>query len=411
MARVVNALAEILGACDMKKILIAGGGYADIPLIEAAKKLELYVITSGNRPDELGHRHSHEYRACDFSDKEAITRLAEELKVDAVCPCCNDFSALSCAWAAERLGLPGIDPYESLLTIMHKDRFHAFAREHGLPVADAHLFTSASEALSIADSIKYPAILKPVDMTGGKGISKVSSASELRDAVAFANRASRTPRFLVEEFLKPDSYYHNYVGFIGKDEVSWGWSDNEHYYTNPYLVWGMSTPSTEGDAIHEEIRAVLNKIAKLLNLKPGLIMTQHCVVNGRIKLIEMGRRMPGNLHGRMLELATGFPLSEWTIRAALGEDCSAVSQMSGRGFWAEHCIMAPRNGRVAEIRYIDGIDKAVREKIMLGGPGTEISNYKVDKLGILLMEFSGMEEMLEKSDNMHKYVQVIMEEN
>ena len=394
----------------MKKILIAGGGYADIPLIEAAKKLGLYVITSGNRADELGHRHSHEYRPCDFSNKEAITKLAEELKVDAICPCCNDFSALSCAWAAEKLGLPGIDPYESLLTIMHKDRFHAFAREHGLPVADAHLFTSAAEALAMADSMTYPAIIKPVDMTGGKGISKVCSPEELRAAVEFANSSSRTPRFLVEEFLVPDSYHHNYVGFIGSDKVSWGWSDNEHYYTNPYLVWGMSTPSTESDAIHEELEGVLNKIVKLLNLKPGLIMTQHCVVGGKLKIIEMGRRMPGNLHGRMLELATGFEFSEWTIRAALGEDCSSVQRMDGKGFWAEHCIMAPRNGRVAEIRYENGIGDTIREKIMLGGAGTEITNYKVDKLGILLMEFSSMEEMLEKSDNMFKYVKVIMED-
>jgi len=37
---------------NKKKLLIAGGGYADIPLILSAKKLGFYVITSGNRPDE-----------------------------------------------------------------------------------------------------------------------------------------------------------------------------------------------------------------------------------------------------------------------------------------------------------------------------------------------------------------------
>ena len=394
----------------MKKILIAGGGYADIPLINTAKSLGLYVITTGNRPEDLGHRHSHEYWPCDYSNKEALLQLAAKLKIDYICPCCNDFSAISCAWAAERLGLPGIDPYETLLTIMHKDKFHAFARKHGLPVADAHLFTSAADALAMANSITYPAIIKPVDMTGGKGISKVSSPEELCAAVEFANSASRMPHFLVEEYLVPDSYHHNYVGFIGRDKVSWGWSDNEHYYTNPYLVWGMSTPSTESDAIHEELEGVLNKIVKILNLKPGLIMTQHCVVGGKLKIIEMGRRMPGNLHGRMLELATGFDFSQWTIRAALGEDCSSVQRKNGTGFWAEHCIMAPRNGRVADIRYENGIGDTIREKIMLGGAGTEVTNYRVDKLGILLMEFSCMDEMLERSDNMFKYVKVIMED-
>ena len=43
------------------KMLIAGGGYADIPLILAAKKIGYYVITSGNRPDELGHNHRWQF--------------------------------------------------------------------------------------------------------------------------------------------------------------------------------------------------------------------------------------------------------------------------------------------------------------------------------------------------------------
>jgi len=76
---------------NKKKLLIAGGGYADIPLILSAKKLGYYVITSGNRPDEMGHKYSDEYRKADFSDREAILNLAISSKVSAICACCNDF--------------------------------------------------------------------------------------------------------------------------------------------------------------------------------------------------------------------------------------------------------------------------------------------------------------------------------
>ena len=96
---------------NKKKLLIAGGGYADIPLILSAKKLGYYVITSGNRPNELGHKYSDEYKKADFSDPDAIFNLSKDLKVSAICACCNDFSALSAAYAAEKLGLPGHDPY------------------------------------------------------------------------------------------------------------------------------------------------------------------------------------------------------------------------------------------------------------------------------------------------------------
>lgn len=395
----------------MDKILIAGGGYADIPLIEAARSLGLYVITSGNRPDELGHRHSDEYQACDFSDREAITDLARRLKVDAICPCSNDFSALSAAWAAEKLGLPGHDSPAKLETIMHKDKLHLFARKHGLPVASAHVCESLEDLKKLPPEMGWPVIVKPVDMTGGKGMSVARTPAELEKSARFAQKASRTPRFIVEEFLSPDSYHHNYVSFVRGGKVVWDSSDNEHYWKNPYLVWGMSTPSVESDAIQAQLRDTVNTITGLLDLKPGIFMTQHCVVDGKLKIVEMGRRSPGNLHGRMLELATGFDVSLWTIRAALGEDIPAQPSAGGPArFIAEHCVMAPANGRIKSIEIDPRIGEKILEKIWLMGPGDTVGNYLQDKMGILLLEFDSMEEMLAASDRMYDYVRVIVEE-
>lgn len=395
----------------MDKILIAGGGYADIPLIEAARSLGLHVITSGNRPDELGHRHSDEYQACDFSDREAITDLARRLRVDAICPCCNDFSALSAAWAAEKLGLPGHDSPAKLETIMHKDKLHQFAREHGLPVASAQLCQSLEDLKKLPADLDWPVIVKPVDMTGGKGISVARSPSELEKSARFAQKASRTPRFIVEEFLSPDSYHHNNVSFVGGGKVVWQASDNEHYWNNPYMVWGMSTPSIENDAIHAQLRDTVNKITGLLDLKPGIFWVQHCVVGGELKIMEMSRRYPGNLHGRMLELATGFDVSLWTIRAALGEDIPAQPPSGPSRCIAEHCVMAPANGRIRSIEIDPRIGENILEKLWLMGPGDTVDNYLVDKMGILLLEFDTMEEMLACSDHMHEYVRVIVEEH
>ena len=102
-------------------MLIAGGGYADIPLILSAKKLGYYVITTGNRPEELGHFYSDEYHHTDYSDLKAMLTLSKQLKINAICACCNDFSALSSAYVAENLGLPGHDSYETTKIIHHKD--------------------------------------------------------------------------------------------------------------------------------------------------------------------------------------------------------------------------------------------------------------------------------------------------
>ena len=56
----------------MTRLLIAGGGHSDVPLIQAARNLGWTVATAGNRPAEPGHRYSHVFLHCDYSDPQAV---------------------------------------------------------------------------------------------------------------------------------------------------------------------------------------------------------------------------------------------------------------------------------------------------------------------------------------------------
>ena len=65
----------------MKKLLILNGSFSEITLIQAAKKLGYYVITSGNNPQLIGHQYADEYIPADYlpvSTKD-IPKMYEEL--------------------------------------------------------------------------------------------------------------------------------------------------------------------------------------------------------------------------------------------------------------------------------------------------------------------------------------------
>lgn len=388
-----------------KKILIAGGGYADIPMILSAKKLGLKVYTTGNRPEEMGHKYSDEYIPADFSDRQAILDICRKLKVDGVCPCCNDFSALSAAYAAEQLGLPGHDSPAVLETLMHKDKFRYFCREHGLPTPHWH---SQDAAAPLPDNLelRYPLIVKPVDLTGGKGIAKVNNFEELTEAVRKATTLSRSRQIVIEEFIVPDDFHHNFVAFLRNGKVAFYNSDNEHYYKNKFLVWGMSVPTSAPKAIDEQLVAHCEKVAALLKLKDGLVLMQHCVRDGELLITEFSRRMPGNLHGRLIELSTGFEISKYAIMTSMGMDCSEAVHKEPMGYWSENCIMADRNGYVQSMILDECIKGNVVESVIWGEKDYIIDNYMVDKLGILLMCFDTYEDMLEKSESMFKFTHI-----
>ena len=141
---------------DRKKILIPGGKYSDLALVNAAHRLGLYVITAGTHTHAPAHNFADEYVCVDYSDKEAILQLAKEKKVDYMCTCANDFGMLSTAYACEKLGLPGHDSYETTLTIHNKDRFKPLAKKLGLHTPIAEVFTDKETALQFALMPRVP---------------------------------------------------------------------------------------------------------------------------------------------------------------------------------------------------------------------------------------------------------------
>ena len=181
-----------------KKLLLLGGSHAEIPLIKAAKELGWYVITTGNNRDGLGHPYADKTVFADFSNKEAMLELARTEGVQAVCSGCNDFALLSTVYVCEKLGIPGHDSYATSLEIHHKDKYRALATRLGIPtpraitvkVTGSEFAANQGEVTSkdCADfetaiaQLTFPIIVKPVDLTGGKGVHRASTIDEAREA-------------------------------------------------------------------------------------------------------------------------------------------------------------------------------------------------------------------------------------
>jgi len=387
-----------------KKLLIAGGGYADIPLIRAAQKLGYYVITTGNRPQDLGHLHSDEYRPADFSDKNAMLDLATTLKVDAICPCCNDFSAISSAYVAEKLHLPGHDAYATSVLIHHKDKYRKFALENNIPTPQALGFCDLNSALGSEPEFRLPVIVKPVDLTGGKGIRKVHNHEEFTQAVRDAFAISRSQRIVIEEFV--EGTRHGFSAFIRDGKVVFHFADDEYYYKNPYLVSAASSPSSAPVEAIEELIIQSEKIVSLLVLKTGIFHVQFILRDGQPIIIEICRRPPGDLYIKLVEFATGVDYPDWIIRGFCGETCHELSQHDVEGYFLRHCVMAAKPGVIRNIDFDPGIESKIIDRTMFLEPGEDVDDSLVTKLGIVFLEFESHDELVNQSRQMQELIRV-----
>lgn len=383
-------------------MLIAGGGYADIPLIQAAKKLGFYVITSGNRPDELGHRHSDEYQHADFSDPDAMLSLARKLNVAAICACCNDFSALSCAYVAEKMDLPGHDSFEIAKIIHHKDLYREFALRNGIPAPRAKGADNINEGLQAVDSLTFPIIIKPVDLTGGKGVTTVYAPGQAKAALDKAFSTSRAKRVVIEEFVEGSR--HGFSAFLRDGRVVFYFWDNEYYYLNPYLVAGAFTPGLVPSDARRQLCEVSEKIASLLSLKTGIFHIQFILHEGRPVIIEICRRAPGDLYIKLVEHATGVAYAEWIVRASAGLACEELKHADPRGFFTRHCIMASRAGSLQNVVFDPALDKMIIDRMMWWQPGDQVADVMTTKFGIVFVKFNSQNEMMRTTERLHELI-------
>lgn len=392
-----------------RKLLLAGGSYADIPLIKAAKKLGFYVISSGNRADDLGHKEADHYSSADFSDPEAILKIAKQYEIDIICSSCNDFSAISAGYVAEQLGLPGHDSFETCKLLHHKDSYRSFAMANNIPTPMAESFSDPAAALNSINKLSFPVIIKPVDLTGGKGITRIDHLSDAKPAIERAFAISKCKRIVIEEFITGTR--HGFSAFVRKGKVVFYFSDNEHYYLNPYMVSAASTPSiVPQNAINDLIKQS-EEIVSLLSLKDGIFHVQYILHNNSPIIIEICRRAPGDLYIKFVEYATNVDYATWIVKAAAGMGIDELEFVQPKGFFTRHCVMGSQNGRVGDVIFDKSITNNIIDQFMWWKPGYEITDCMISKLGIVFLKFDSFEEMMGKTIAMNDLIHIIYNQN
>lgn len=387
-----------------KKLLILNGSHSEIPLISAGKKYRFHVITTGNLPNLIGHSYSDEYHQADFSNLKKILQLAKKLKIDAICSCANDFGAITASYVSDKLSLPGHDTYDTSLILHHKNKFKAFAAKHDIPTPFAKGYGNYDEALLSINEFTFPLIIKPVDMTGGKGVSKVEEKSDCKKAIQSAFQQSRQKRIVIEEFM--DGTQHSLSTFIHNKKVVFYFSDNEYSYLNPYLVSTSAAPSTNITTVSKPLIEASEKIAERLSLVDGVFHIQYLYKNGKAKIIEITRRCSGDFYPYPVNKAMGVNWEDWILKAETGIKCSDFPKVKQKGFCGRHCIMSAKNGIVKNINIDEAIKDNIYQKMVWWKNGDVIDNYLVQKLGVLFLEYKNMEEMLEKTVNINELIKV-----
>lgn len=377
-----------------KRALLLCASHNDLGLIRALRSLDYYIIATGNNAKAPGNRLVDEWVCEDYSDKSKILEIAKLKRIDVVCQCCNDYGVYTAAYIAEKMGLPGYDDYNTTLILHNKDRFKKFARENNILTPKTYSFTEKSEAIDYINKTKMKLIVKPVDASAGNGIGIIKNSEDynLERIVDEAFNFSKSKRIVIEEYI--DGKQYGFCTYLHNKKVIAIASNNEYSIINPFRVEIDTFPSDNFEECKKFLVDEIELIAEKLNLVDGIFHVQYILHNGKPWIIEVMRRILGNMYSVISNKLNSFDWDYWEIRSKCGLECSSIPyDCYQNGFYAYKAIMSTKDGCIEDINIPKEYIPYIFKKFWLKKRGDIVDDYLKQPIGFLFFKFPNMQEM------------------
>lgn len=378
---------------NTKKVLLLNGSYSEIPLIKAIQDLGYSVVVLGNNEQAPGNKLADRYVKCDYSNREAVLKIAQNEGICAIVSCCHDFGIRTAAWIGEQLGLKGHDDIEKIEMLHLKDKYRELAKKLGVKTPKV-IKCNNTDVNKIINNISFPLIIKAVDLTTGHGMTKCTTKDELEPALKLALSKTRLDYVIAEEFIEGTN--HGFSTFLQNGKIVFYFVDNEQHNINQYLVSGASTTTKVPQSAIKQLITDCEKIAKDLNLVDGIFHIQFILdKNNQPTILEVTRRAPGDLYIKLVQFATGINYPELIVKAEMGLPLGEIKQIYPKYHIVRHCIMSNNKGVIKDVE----IDENIKEKVKVKDSftcwkeGDVIEDEKLYKAGILFIYFDTEEEM------------------
>ncbi len=393
----------------MKKILLLGGSMQQVIAIQRSKKLGYFTVLCDYLEDNPGRKVADKFYLASTTDKELILDIAKKEKIDGIVCYASDPAAATQAYVAEKMNLCG-NPYESVKVLSDKGLFREFLMKNGFNVPKFKIYCTYQELEKDEDFFTYPVMLKPVDSSGSKGVVKLNSLSNCIKEFENAIKYSRSKKVIIEEFIEPYNYQVAGDGFSVNGKLKFYCLGNDHFSDNspnPFTPVAASFPLKMENYLKKDIVCEIQKVFDLLKLKTGAYNFDIRVgKNKKVYLMEIGPRNGGNMIPQVIKYATGVDLLDYTIRAAMGDSCDNLDLVKINGYYAYYAIHSNCSGILENIFIDDEIKQNILEQHFTCSIGDFVHSFTGSNgtIGILLLKFSSMDDMIFKINNMDKFI-------
>jgi biotin carboxylase len=396
-------------------VLFLGASVSQLAAIRQARETGWRVVAVDGDPSAVAFEVADVAEVTDFTDLERVIEIGRRHAVDAVVAISSDRAVPIAATVAQRLGLPGIG-VETAHRMTDKAAMRLHLQEHEVPQPQFAVVTDVDQALRELENIGLPAVLKPVDSGGQRGVCVINNRHDLIDRLPKTLMYSASKRAILERYV--DGSELNAIVVVRRgDPQLITLSDRLRPPGRGFGVgWIHLYPSQLASATLATAEAVALGAVRALGLQDGIAFPQLLATNeGNIVVVEVAARIPAGQMADLVRLGTGVDLIEIALRQANGEEIpdELVEGRCERDLAIRFLTASPGILPTGRVLAVDGLDRVrnspgVLEAGLYIRPGETISPVEVDadRRGYVIATAHDPLEALELADRAARQLRV-----
>jgi biotin carboxylase len=363
------------GPDERKRVLLlfSPATYRAEAFLEAARRLDLDVVQGVEMPEALAELWQVPL-GLDFTDiarsTQTIVEAARQKPFQAILSV-DDSASLLASAASAALGLPHNAP-DAALAARDKFVMRQLLAKGGVPVPAFRLVAGSDDPAVVAAEVAYPCVVKPLRLSGSRGVIRADSPEELVAAFtrtrAMLLRDGYAPEqiaLLIEDFLPGVEVALEGLLTHGQLQVL-ALFDKPDPLDGPFFEETIYvTPSRLPAATQAAIADCTARAAAALGLVEGPVHAELRINAAGPWMVELAGRSIGGLCSTILQFGTGMCLEELLLRHAIGREIPSLE----RERQAVGVMMIPIPG-AGLLRGVHGVEEA---RAVPGMVGVEIT--------------------------------------
>ena len=314
---------------DRVLIIAPHGSYRTSSFIQAAKNLDVDVIIASQGKHSIISDYVHGLHIDQNYSDDALNTILTEAKHHPfnVVIGTDDIATGLAARVAEELHLPH-NSTESVAIAKQKDLARECLQHAGVQIP-RFIKLNIQNSLNIEKiELTFPLVVKPVALSGSRGVIRVDNLAELNQAVRRIRNildgekhldSSVKDIVLIEQFIAGDEVAVEAMLYQGELEILTIFDKpeplNGPYFEESYYI----TPTQYSAEIQNAIKESVAKACAAYGLTEGPVHAECRINDNGVWIIEVAARTIGGLCGNLLALGTGCSLEELVILHGLNQ--------------------------------------------------------------------------------------------